>query len=55
MFKYEEDKLNGFNFGFHISMVHDSNILLFTKYQYCAPTSGRPEYVYNVRSKTLSL
>ena len=52
MFKYEEDKLNGFSFGFYISMVHDSNILLL--YQYCAPTSGRLEYVYDVSIKTLS-
>ena len=48
MFKYE-DKLNGFSFGFYISMVHDSNILLL--YQYCAPTSGRLEYVYNSAAK----
>ena len=26
MFKYEEDKLNGFSFVFYISMVHDSNV-----------------------------
>ena len=52
MFEYEEDKLNGFSFGFYISMVHDSNILPL--YQYCAPTSGRLVYVYNVSSKTLS-
>ena len=52
MFKYEENKLNGYSFGFYISMVHDSNILLL--YQYCAPTSGRPEYVYDASSKTLS-
>ena len=36
MFKYEEDKLNGFSFGFYISVVQDLNILLL--YQYCAPT-----------------
>ena len=52
MFKCEEDKLNGFSFGFYISMVHNSNMLLL--YQYCAPTSGRLEYIYNVSSKTLS-
>ena len=51
MFKYEEDKLNGFSFSFYISMVHGSNILLL--YQYSAPTSGRLEYVYNVSIKTL--
>ena len=50
MFKYEE--VECFSFGFYISMVHDSNILLL--YQYCAPTSGHLEYVYNVNSKTLS-
>ena len=49
MFKYEEYKLNGFSFGFYISVVQDSNILLL--YQYCEPTSGRLEYVYNVTSK----
>ena len=43
MFEYEEDKLNGFSFGFYISVVRDSNILLL--HQYCAPTSGRLEYV----------
>ena len=52
MFKCEEDKLNGFSFGFYISVVHNSNILLL--YQYCAPTSGHLEYVYNVSSKNLS-
>ena len=52
MFKYEKDKLNGFSFGFYISMVYDSNILQL--YRYCAPTSGRLEYVYDVTSKTLS-
>ena len=52
MFKYEEDKLNGFSFGFYISVVHDSNILLL--YQYCGPISGHLEYVYNVSNKTLS-
>ena len=52
MFKYEEDKLNGFSFGFYVSMVQDLNILLL--YQYCAPMSSHLEYVYNVSSKTLS-
>ena len=50
MFKYEEDKLNGFSSGFYISIVHDSNTLLL--HQFCAATSV--EYVYNVSSKTLS-
>ena len=27
-FKYEENKLNGFSFGFYVSVVHDSNILV---------------------------
>ena len=33
---YEEDKLNGFSFGFCISMVHDLNILLLYRYNLCA-------------------
>ena len=32
MFKYEEDKLNGFSFSFYISLVHDSNMLLLYQY-----------------------
>ena len=47
----EEDKMNGFSLSFYISVLHNSNIPLL--YQYCAPTSGRLEYVYNVSSKTL--
>ena len=50
MFKYEEDKLNGFSFSFYISLVHDSNMLLL--YQYLVVR--RLEYVCNVSSKTLS-
>ena len=48
----EKDKMNGFPFSFYISVVHDSNILQL--YQYCGPSYGHLEYVYNVSSKTLS-